>query len=443
MKLSMFNVFCNAGEDILIFNTYKGPSSIMRVSKKNKDTVLQILNGNLDLVNKLEKHTLDMLEEYGFLLNDDVDEILRRKVLYAEFLMSGNLNLVIHTTKNCNFRCNYCGIDFNNQNLSEDMQHSIITYVTKNINKFSGVHISWFGGEPLMNMSAIEYMSKKLIQLCEKARKPYSSSITTNGYLLTPKNINVLIRCRVTSFTVTIDGIGETHDQMRVLSNGMGTFEKIIGNLEYIRDNVKTRALKVIIRSNLTKSMTDPNYLKKYYLYYDRKFGVDDRFGLFIRPVCDWGGERVSKLKDNLLETNNEDMASTYEYLASIINCIKFDKNMIDLYNGGLTCSGKRKNKYTITVDGWVAKCDDADINKSVGNINFNGMVLDDDKSMNWMINKKVENKCLECPLSCICFMDGCPSARLRNGEATCALNLREVKGLMKLFASSYEVRSI
>lgn len=440
MKPSMFNIVCENGEELLIYNTYQGTSSILRVSAEKKDIVTQLLKGNFESLDNEKRFILSRLTAYGFFVDAGTDEFVRRDVLYAQNMMSNRLELVIHTTQNCNFRCNYCGINFQNRNLSSDMQKAIVSYVTKNIGKYSGVKISWFGGEPLMDMSVIENISIPLIKLCEKAHKPYSANVTTNGYLLSPENIDILIRCRVSDITVTVDGVMETHNQTRVLLNGEGTFEKIMTNLEYIRDNVSSRILKILIRTNLTKSMTNHEYLKKYYSFYDEKFGSDNRFQLFVRPVRDWGGERVKKMQDNLLEVHGENMADVYSFLSTLIHNIRYDGNMVDLCVAGITCPGKRMNKYTITVDGWVNKCDNSENELSVGELTSNGMLLSTDKCFKWLVNKGDTSKCHTCPLSCLCFMDGCPKARMRENETSCAIDYEEVKGLLKLFAASYRV---
>ena len=44
--------------------------------------------------------------------------------------------------------------------------------------------ISWFGGEPLLEMEVIDYVSQKVMEICRKAHKPYTAAVTSNGYLL-------------------------------------------------------------------------------------------------------------------------------------------------------------------------------------------------------------------------------------------------------------------
>lgn len=439
----MFNVYCMNGKDLIIYNTFQGLRSIKIVPFKNIPVIKDWLNGDFSNLCDNYSFLFNSFRKYGYIVDKDVDESLRRSILYAENLMSNRLELVIHVTKNCNFRCTYCGLNFSNEYMSIDTQKAVIKYVQQNISKFSSVHINWFGGEPLLNMSVIENISKSLILICKKAHKPFSANITTNGYLLNPDNINLLLQCKVSKIIVTIDGIKETHDKTRIMKNKTQTFDKIINNLIYIRDNVKTHSIQIIIRTNLTVSMINRVYLKKYYHFYDNTFGCDNRFQLFIRPVRDWGGESVKAIHNDLLETYGLNMGGVYSYLSTLIKNIKFGGNIMDLYPGGITCPGKRVNKFTITTEGLINKCDNAAINLSVGELYNNGQINLSEGQNRWLVNTQNNKKCKCCALSCLCFMDGCPKSRIESGITSCAIDVEEVYGLLKLFVASYTVESL
>ena len=91
----------------------------------------------------------------------------------------------------------YCALDFVKKPLDDVVAKSIVKFIRKNISKYSSVVISWFGGEPLLNIDAIEEISKEVISICKCAKKQFYASITTNGFLLTKKNIDTLYRCHV------------------------------------------------------------------------------------------------------------------------------------------------------------------------------------------------------------------------------------------------------
>lgn len=95
----------------------------------------------------------------------------------------------------------------------------------------------------------------------------YYYTFVKDGYLLSEKNINILLKNKVKHIAITIDGLKKQHDSLRTLKNGGGTFDKIIENLKYIRDNVKTRTLSISLRSNLTIKALE--HIEDYYHFYN------------------------------------------------------------------------------------------------------------------------------------------------------------------------------
>ena len=166
-------------------------------------------------------------------------------------------------------------------------------FIRQNISRYRTVHISWFGGEPLLGINVIQYISEAVIDICKRAKKAYYSSITTNGYLLTPQNVELLLKYKVYDYVVTIDGVKSTHDYQRVLVNGEGTFDQIINNLRYMSSNVKNRNLKVIIRSNITRDIYD--VLDEYYDFLIMNLEKTDVFH-FLSDLLEIGAEKELNL---------------------------------------------------------------------------------------------------------------------------------------------------
>ena len=441
----MFNHFVNnyENETLILFNSYLGAKNIVSISKSKKDKIKKWLEDDCifqeDVVNDSDFINLSKM---GYFVKNSIDEKKRRTTLLSSLRDDSTLRLVIHTSKACNFRCKYCYLHFNDDalednNIRYDIQEGIINFVRNNIQNFSAVHVDWFGGEPLLAISAIQSVSEKLIDICRKARKPYEAVITTNGYLLTPSNIDILIKAKVRHFAITIDGVKEQHDSLRVLKNGNGTFDKIISNLIYIRDNIKTRTISISLRSNITLDAVDS--LDNYYNYYNRIFGNDSRFYLFVRPVKDLGGDRVNQISSLLFQKNNIDFCVVLDKLSSIIDKIKFDANFMDLSVGGIRCFANNKNRYTIGIDGMVSKCDESVPDVWVGNLDkFGRMQMDTTKLNEWMKTSQVSKKCDECFYSCCCFMDPCPKSRVNSGQEVCPSTYKEIDSLILLYVKSY-----
>ncbi len=431
-KKSLFNFAFDYGMELAIYNSFTGLKSICIVSEEKKQKIKSwISSGKTEKVNDPD---FDTLIEKGFLVPINTNEINKRNLLYAQYMCDRTLSLVIHTTKECNFRCQYCYLDFRNQFVSGEIKDSIIKFIQKRINQFNSVRISWFGGEPLLGMNTIQEISEKIIPLCAKAKKPYYASVTTNGYLLSPQNIETLIKCKVNSITVTIDGLKETHDKLRFLKNGEGTFDQIISNLSYIRDNVNCSKLRVIIRTNFTR--TNARMLEEYYNFYNNYFGNDRRFSLFIRPVRDVGGERVKKISDDLL--SNEEMNEIFMKLISIQkkNGISFLSNFSDLEPGGYTCSAMCIGKYTIDADGYVSKCDSVEEGVKIGKLDRQGNLIHfGTNEEDWVAGCFQEKtECEECYFSATCFKGSCPIERIKGGRKKCTTEKNMIETIIRLY---------
>ena len=428
-KASMFNRVLKKNGHMVIFNSKTGPYGIKRVDSEHQ-TIIENYLSNPNAVSTHDEIYTKLIN-YGFLVPAELDEKQIREYYQSLFLTNPRLYLVIHTSRDCNFRCTYCYMDFKNENIYEGTKQGIVNFISKNIQHYKSVHISWFGGEPLLGIDAIKEISEKVMAICVKAKKPYSASITTNGYLLTPSNIDTLIKSKVLNFFITIDGIKQQHDTQRVLNTGEGTFDTIIDNLLYIKNNVKTRALNITIRSNMTKQHLDN--LSDYYSFYDQTFGEDSRFTLYAKAVGDYGGTRVKNLQPNILNG----MHNIFDNLSRLNGKIKFMWNINDLNIGSSACPSREYNKFTIGCDGSVHKCDEDMQGYPIGHLHPNGkMELYEAEYVKWIHFRRRE-QCDNCFFSMICFMEGCPKARIFHNKNICEVNFNEVDSLIWWAAES------
>lgn len=444
-KASMFNhyVVDHVSHSLILFNSYLGASNIVRVTPSKMYKIKNWLN-SAHIIDEKVISDVDFikLKQMGYFVEDFVDEKELRDNLLNKLQNDSVLRLVIHTSKACNFRCKYCYLHFNEKytsedNIRDDVQEGIINFVKSNIQNFSAVHIDWFGGEPLLATSAIQHISERLIEICREAHKPYEAVITTNGYLLTPKNIDMLIKSKVRHFAITVDGTKTHHDSLRVLKNGSGSFDKIISNLLYIRDNIKTRTISISLRSNITVDAVDA--LDDYYEFFNELFGDDPRFYLFVRPVKDLGGDSVAQISSSLFQQNKMDFSVVLNKLGGMVDRIKFDANFMDLNVGGIRCFANNYNRYTVGVDGLISKCDESIPEVGIGRLDKTGnMQIDNSRLNEWMKKSRVGKKCDDCFYSCCCFMDPCPKSRVNSGKESCPSTYTEIDSLILLYVRSY-----
>lgn len=95
-----------------------------------------------------------------------------------------NVTFFLIMTRQCNFRCNYCAIDFSDDNLSYKVIDDFVEFIAKNRKNINEIRLEFFGWEPLMEFERIKYIVEKT--------KPYNIAkylIVTNGYHLDAEKI--------------------------------------------------------------------------------------------------------------------------------------------------------------------------------------------------------------------------------------------------------------
>ncbi|MGE5812986.1 MAG: radical SAM protein, partial [Acidobacteriota bacterium] len=96
--------------------------------------------------------------------------------------------------------------------------------------------LMFFGGEPLLNLPVMYYLAERAHTIARSRELPVSISIVTNGLLLTKEIVERLLPLGLTSVKVTLDGDRDTHNRMRPLRGGQGTFDKIVRNVAQVAD---------------------------------------------------------------------------------------------------------------------------------------------------------------------------------------------------------------
>lgn len=391
-----------SNNNLYLYHTDTG--SIIYVDAKKEENLNDILNDpNTININKKLKN---ILIESGFIVPEDYDEYqqVQYKILNRNYDKAGYLELTIMPTEQCNFRCIYCYEKFKKPTMNSFYQEAIINYVKREIVNRKGLKLSWFGGEPLLAMSVIEYLSKELIKICEENKKPFHATITTNGYLLDLATFEKLRKLRINHFQVTLDGFSITHDKQRVLINGKPTFSKIFENLCNIRDHAKGRIWSVSLRTNVTKTML--TYLSEYIELIQKNFNNDRRFTIMIRKMWTNGTDGAENIY-----CENDDF---YDFIAS---CATADYTISQDYflthGQNFICYAAKPYAFVIGSDGSLYKCTVAmeDENNQIGIINENGIFqFDQNKLAKWTIPKIEKlSHCSSCSFFAACGGNSCP----------------------------------
>ncbi len=190
-----------------------------------------------------EEEAFKTLGRMGIVVEDSTDE---DKILEEWFKLIQNdrtsMRAMVLTTYDCNFACPYCveaGVR-KKVYMDDKTAKDAADYITKRISdlkpqKFS---LTFYGGEPLMNIKTIRTVSSMVKGYCENNNIEFSFGITTNGSLLTTRVVDQLIPLGLRHAKITIDGTREFHNKKRPFANGKGSFDVIIKNILSVADKI-------------------------------------------------------------------------------------------------------------------------------------------------------------------------------------------------------------
>ncbi len=232
MKASRYNIFVSVEDDKkLLYNTLTRKYIILDSSSQN--AVYSLLKEpNSQQKTDNQNNLLDSLIRNMMIIDDDFDEIS-----YIEFeenkyrFQDQSFSLIIQPTLDCNFRCTYCYEKHAKITMDDQTADKILTFVDNISKKVNILKISWFGGEPLLEIDRIIQLTAKFKIICEKNNCKYKANMASNGYLFTDEIIDQLSELEIKYIQITLDGCREYHNKKRPLENGEGTFDKVMENI--------------------------------------------------------------------------------------------------------------------------------------------------------------------------------------------------------------------
>ena len=206
-RWSRWNVVVPAAGGKAVFNTWTG--AVVLMEQEEYDSAMSE-----------PSKVPPILKTTGIVVGSDVDEA----ALWAEGYQAGkndesSLDLTIAVTMQCQFRCVYC-FEGNRKagSLDEAGIEAIKRYVERRRGLLKILRVTWFGGEPLMNMPAIRELSDFFIAFCEENGVKYVADMTTNGYALTQPAVHELVTCcKVMRYIITVDGPEAVQDRKSVV----------------------------------------------------------------------------------------------------------------------------------------------------------------------------------------------------------------------------------
>lgn len=203
-------------------------------------------------------------------------------------VQSNTLDVALLPNSRCQLSCKYCGQQKLGHEMSEATQRMTLKFIKDNIedNKYKHLKISWFGGEPALNVEIVRRLSLSLLSTAKEYGCTYSSEIVTNGIALDKETCDILVKdCKIERFEITLDGFQDS--ERRVNAAGKGFYSQIISNILYL----VTLPCLVTIRCNI-----DIYNMQKIVpmLEHFQRMGLHNKVIFYLAMIHSWGSETGS-----------------------------------------------------------------------------------------------------------------------------------------------------
>lgn len=213
-------------------------------------------------------------------------------------------------THSCNLRCRHCGSDCGGKMSAEELTTEEIMEAFRSIScNFDArtIMVAVTGGEPLMRADLFEVM-KYVTSL------GFRWGMVTNGTLVDHKAVEKCRDAGMSTVTVSVDGLAETHDYIRRLN---GSFDRSINALKLFKSSGYFSVVQA------TTCVSDYNFdeLRRMYDLF-KSTGVDEWRLLTVNPIgrakddsrFNISSDQLVKLLDFIVESRRKSgMRVTFE----------------------------------------------------------------------------------------------------------------------------------
>ncbi len=196
-----------------------------------------------------------------------LNKLIKKKMLFsAEGRKDKNIkrqitDVTLNIVNGCNLGCRYCwnqggrygSSTSNNKKMDYRVARKAIDLLARESRGFNDLIIDYYGGEPLLNFSLI----KQTIEYCKKIKQGkkinFRFLLATNGTLLDKEKGEFLIENGV-DVAVSLDGPKKIQDMQRPFSDGRGSFDIVIDNINSLKADYRSQ---IVGRATFTPYSTD------------------------------------------------------------------------------------------------------------------------------------------------------------------------------------------
>lgn len=233
-----------------------------RVHLFDSDDLSHVLLADASRVYEIPRESFDALNDA--ITDEDVDAADRlladlglqsTGAVRDEPAESGRIHaLSLAVAQKCNLGCTYCyaeGGSFGGpaSNMSLDVATQAVDCMLDDSQSGDRFTLAFLGGEPLVNREVLRAATEYASDKAARKNVRVNFSITSNGTLLDKSDAEFFERHGF-GVTISLDGIGETHDRQRPFQGGSGSYERILGRVQPALE--KQRRMQVSARVTVT-----------------------------------------------------------------------------------------------------------------------------------------------------------------------------------------------
>lgn len=407
MKESKYNYYKTFGNGLLAVN---GRSRSVILLDTDKFPELKELRTGVALPVGLSDRLRSLFERNGFLLAEEKDEFsLIRAQNREKAYINDVLNIHLNPTLDCNLSCWYCYEKHRSESeMSAEVQSWVLRYVRKELESgsFKGVHVSYFGGEPLLKFrEVIRPLNEGLRILATAYQVELSFSATTNGTVIEQLRNEFMDELDKRpgvwkALQITLDGNRSAHDRIRrTKQHKEPTYDRI---LRSVNDLLSNTDLRIHLRINYSNDSFE---------------GSDE----VLTRIPEQMRSRVSLILQRIWQTEGEEEPQGVEEMKRKALQLGYVAAPAPFQLGKHeVCYADRSTQLLVNYDAGIFKCTARDFTKdellaqlsSDGVLRPMGMRLEEREES----SRKVLKKCMECNYYPIC-LGPCSQLKAEHGE--------------------------
>ncbi len=361
-------------------------------------------------ISDLDEQQRKILIESGFILcNPQNEQLIIEKLLEPAIKKHSQPlygHITITPTLCCNARCFYCyEAKSPHMSMNSITAEKTVEYIRSYAMPNAPLKITWFGGEPMLAQSTIQFISSEL----KAANIEFTASMITNGSKINQKSVQFLIGNRIKHVQLSIDGFEDEYEKRKSYVDGT-SFYDIMDGIDYCVQNDIHISLRLNIDSQNISS------IHELIRYINTRFGSDSCLTAYPSLLY---GNCPNKFQPESACTSDT-IISIMEHLQAVkmIDGKCFTKKGIIKY----PCMAHDEASVVIDPDGYLYHCehDVGQKSLSIGNVfNNHPVYLERSQSEIIPLSNKASD-CFRCPFLPKC-RGGCDATR-RDGESPCGI---------------------